>query len=261
MIASIVTELRKVATTRLWWILLVLMVLMVAGTAGLVAVSVALTSEEEEILFAPEIAYSMAAGIGYVFTLSVGTLAVTAEYRHQTITPTFLADPNRVRVVAGKALGQFLVGLGYGVAATFGVAVVVGGLFAITGNPTFLGDGDVLRAFVLQPLALALWALVGVGVGALIRNQIAAIVVIVAFNQLVDPFLRLGLAAADLDGVGKFLPTSASDAMAGGGFAGLLSPTGEAEILAWWNGGLVMILYAVVFLTVGWAFSLRRDVS
>jgi hypothetical protein len=49
--------------------------------------------------------------------------------------------------------------------------------------------------------------------------------------------------------------------MAGGGFAGLLSPAGEAEILAWWNGGLVMVLYAVVFLAMGWGLSLRRDVS
>src|SRR5690625_6285407 len=42
--------------------------------------------------------YTLAPAFGYVFPLIVGAISVTAEFRHQTITPTLLAEPRRSTV-------------------------------------------------------------------------------------------------------------------------------------------------------------------
>ena len=53
--------------------------------------------------------YSTGTSVAYVFPLLVGTLMVTAEFRHKTLTPTFLATPRRGRVLVAKlAVGVFI---------------------------------------------------------------------------------------------------------------------------------------------------------
>lgn len=265
MIAAIRTELLKVRTTRLWWVMLGLMVVFVAGLTALFAVILDTTASDDPAAGGPVlltgVVYSMAVGFGYVFTLVMGTLSVTGEFRYQTLTPTYLSEPRRGVVVAGKTVGQFVTGVVFGV-VTVVVAIAVGaGLLAILGNGTGLGEGSIQRSLVLSPIALGLWAVIGVGLGALIRNQVAAIVVIIAFNQIVDPILRVALNALGGEGVVKFLPTSAAEAMAGGGLGSLLTADGTSDALAWWGGGLVLLAYGIVFVVLGWVFTLRRDVS
>lgn len=265
MIIAIRTELLKVRTTRLWWVMLGLMVIVVAGMTALVAVIVDQFSSTVPEAGQPSLAtgavYSMAVGFGYVFTLIMGTLSVTGEYRYQTFTPTYLTEPRRDIVVAGKTIGQFVTGLLFGIVTVL-VAIGVGAaLLSILGHGTGLGDGDVQRALALSPVALGLWAVIGVGLGALIRNQIAAIVVIISFNQLVDPILRLALSAMNAEGAVKFLPTSAGEAMAGGGLGSLIATGTDTGMLAWWGGALVLVGYGVVFVALGWLLTLRGDVS
>jgi len=266
MIVAIRTELLKVRSTRLWWVMLALMVVTVAGLTALLAVVLDTTASDDPgadagPVLAIAVVYSMAVGFGYVFTLIMGTLSVTGEFRYQTLTPTYLSEPRRGVVVAGKTVGQFLTGIVFGV-VTVAVAVAVGaGLLTILGNGTGLGDGSVERSLLLSPIALGLWAVIGVGLGALIRNQVAAIVVIIVFNQIVDPILRLALAALGGEAVEKFLPTSAAEAMAGGGIGSLLTADGSSGALPWWGGGLVLLAYGIVFVVLGWVFTLRRDVS
>lgn len=266
MIAAIRTELLKVRTTRLWWVMLGSMVVTVAGLTALLGFVLDTTASDDAAaeggpVLATGIVYSMAVGFGYVFTLVMGTLSVTGEFRYQTLTPTYLAEPRRGVVVAGKTVGQFITGVVFGI-VTVALAVAVGaGLLTILGNPTGLGETSVQRSLLLSPLALGLWAVIGVGLGALIRNQVAAIVVIIAFNQIVDPILRLALGALGGEGVVKFLPTSAAEAVAGGGLGSLMSVDGSSGALSWWAGGLVLLAYGLVFVILGWVFTLRRDVS
>lgn len=203
----------------------------------------------------------MAVSFGYVFTLVMGTLSVTGEFRYQTLTPTYLSDPRRGVVVAGKTAGQFVTGVAFGLATVIVATAIGAGLLAILGHGTGLGESSIQRSLVLSPIALGLWAVIGVGLGALIRNQVAAIVVIIAFNQIVDPILRVALGALGGESVVKFLPTSAAEAMAGGGLGSLLTAGGTSHALAWWGGGLVLLAYGIVFIVLGWVFTLRRDVS
>jgi ABC-2 type transport system permease protein len=266
MIAAIRTELLKVRTTRLWWVMLGLMVITVGGLTGLLAAILDTTVSDDPAAgdtpgLTLGVVYSMAVGFGYVFTLVMGTLSVTGEFRYQTLTPTYLSEPHRGIVVAGKTVGQFITGVVFGL-VTVAIAIGVGaGTLAILGNPTGLGEGSVQRALALSPIALGLWAVIGVGLGALIRNQVAAIVVIIAFNQIVDPILRVALLALGGEGAVKFLPTSAAEAMAGGGLGSLMTPDGSGGALAWWGGGLVLLAYGIVFIALGWLLTLRRDVS
>jgi len=59
----------------------------------------------------------------------------------------------------------------------------------------------------------------------------------------------------------KFLPTSAGEAMAGGGLGSLIAPGADTGMLAWWGGALVLVGYGVVFVALGWLLTLRGDVS
>ena len=54
-------------------------------------------------------------GFGYVFALVLGVLVIGTEFRHQTVTPTFLGTPRRARLVLAKWLASALFGLLYGV--------------------------------------------------------------------------------------------------------------------------------------------------
>ena len=66
--------------------------------------------------------------------------------------------------------------------------------------------------------------------------------------------LSLGLGAADLDEIGKFLPSSASSAMTS-------PPSPFLDLLPWWGGALVLLGYAVLFAGLGVLLSIRRDVT
>jgi ABC-2 type transport system permease protein len=101
---------------------------------------------------------------------------------------------------------------------------------------------------------VGLWTLVGLGIGTLIRNQVGALLVAVVVAFLVEPLVSVGLHAADLDGVGQFLPSRASSAMTS-------PPTAYGELLPWWAGGLVLAGYALVFAALGVWLSVRRDVT
>ena len=256
------SELTKVLTTRLWWGLLIGVViytgLQAAATAGFAGVDPGAGQSETPGLDEPETirsVYATAAFTGsYIFALVLGVTGMTGEYRYQTITPTFLATPRRARVVWGKAGAHLLVGVGYGVMATV-VALLAGAVvIAIRGYDLGLGTPGLWRAVLLGVLAVGLWTLLGLGVGTLIRNQVAAILVALAVAFIVEPLAGLALSAADLDDIAKFLPSSASSAMT--------SPVSSfVDLLPWWAGGLVMVGYAVLFAAGGVLLTVRRDIT
>jgi hypothetical protein len=106
----------------------------------------------------------------------------------------------------------------------------------------------------LSVLAVAIWTVLGIGIGTLIRNQIAAIVLAILFTFLIEPLLTFALAAADLDWLVKWLPTNASSALMAPGDVLL-------DYLDWWAGGLVLLAYGLVLAALGVVLSVRRDVS
>ena len=93
----------------------------------------------------------------------------------------------------------------------------------------------------------------------MLPNQIASIVVILAFTQFVEPILRLGLGAVDvLSGVAKFFPGAAAEALVG---SSLYSETGLLELLNRSQGAAVLLAYALGFALIGRLTTLRKDIS
>jgi hypothetical protein len=259
-------ELRKTTTTRMWWILLLVMAGYVAVIAAFLAFSFTVEPPGgSEAAVAPlddpatrVTLYTLVMPLAYVFPVLVGTLSITTEYRYKTLTTTFLGEPRRGTVLLAKLVVSTLVGLAFGVAGVLAGVAGVAPVLAGTGNEVGL-DGEVLDALLKTVLGLGLWAAVGVGVGAVVRNQVAAIVVVVAFSQLLEPILRFGLSAFELTReVANYLPGAAGDAMAG---ASIFTLGAEADVLAWWQGGLVLAAYAAVLVAVGGAATVRRDVA
>ncbi len=205
--------------------------------------------------------YSFASSIGYVFPVLLGALAVTGEFRHRTLTPTFLAQPHRSTVLSAKFLSQLVVGAGLGVIA-FVVSVSAGAAaLAGFGLETDLDSSDTWALVGRGILAMALWGAIGVGLGVLVTNQVAAIVIVIAFTQFVEPILRFAASLNDVTAnIGKFLPGAASDALVGASFFSIAS-VGATEVLEWWQGGLVLLGIAAVATVIGGATTWRRDVS
>jgi ABC-2 type transport system permease protein len=270
---AIAAEFQKVFTTRMWWLLAILLVAYVAFLAGGLGAFLGWAIENPDAAanagntqlppgmnLAP-LVYSFASSVGYVFPVLLGALAVTSEFRHKTLTPTFLADPQRSVVLAAKFLSQLVLGAGLGVVA-FATSVGAGaGALAAFGLDTGLDSSDTWALIGRGVLAMALWGTIGVGLGTLVTNQVAAIVIVIAFTQFVEPVLRLGASLSDLTAnIGQFLPGAASDALVGASFYSIAS-AGAAQSLEWWQGGLVLLAIGAVATIIGGATTWRRDVT
>ena len=268
MIRLIRAESTKILTTRMWWILGIILLgyvgLLSAGLAALLAGAGTRAlgegpSAAELGPLAPLI-YGFASSVGYVFPVLFGALATTGEFRHATLTPTFLATPRRAYVLVAKSVVLLLVGAVYGIAGLIGSVGLGAPLLAAFGHDTQLGDGDTWLLMGRIVIAMALWAVIGVGLGTLIPSQVAAIVIVLAFTQVVEPVLRVAAAFTDWTAqVAQFLPGAASDALVGSSFIQVTSSTGPS--LEWWQGGLVLLAMAVAATIGGYFTSWRRDVT
>ncbi|WP_233563681.1 ABC transporter permease [Cryobacterium tepidiphilum] len=268
---SVAAEFTKVTSTRIWWVIALVLFGYIAVLAGGLSAlfggvqSGAIGSsmgggQAPPPAQLPALIYSFASSVGYVFPVLLGALAVTGEFRHQTLTPTFLAVPRRGRVLAAKLTTLFGFGAVLGVVAllaSVGVGALVMGTFGV--DPV-LGESDTWALIGRSVLAMALWAAVGVGLGVLVPNQVATIVIVLAFTQFIEPLLRLASTFTDATaGIGRFLPGAASDALVGASFFSIAAP--GASVLEWWQGGLVLLAYAVVLTVIGYLVTWRRDVT
>lgn len=268
------SELTKQFTTSIWWVLAIVLFLYVgtsaAGIAGafaaLASASLPADATNGPVIPAetlPPFVYSIATAVGYVFPLLIGSLVVTGEFRHKTLTPTFLATPRRGVALSGKVVAGVVMGLLYAAIAIIAAVGAGAALLAVFGIDTRLGDSATWALMGRMVIALVLWVLIGIGVGTLIRNQVAAVVGLLAFTQFVEPILRtIGAVAEGIAPITKYLPGAASDALVGASIYSSLGAAGAGgSTLEWWVGGLLLLGYAAVFLLLGWLFSWRRDVS
>ena len=254
------SEIVKLRTTKLWWGMLL-------GLIGLVALNVVPTA-----LFAgqdfgggipaspglDEIAgltavYGSGYQSGYLMVLVLGVIIGAADRRHRTDTQTFLATPGRGRVIVAKMIVAALAGLLYGLVAELSTVAVAAPVILARGADLSLGNTDVVRSLVLGVPGIALWGVIGVALGILLRNQIAAVLVAIGYIFVGDLLLAGGLSLANLDGAVPYTPNNASTAVVGG-FTGF-------ELLEWWGGLLVLLGYGVVIAVAGWLIGRKRDVA
>jgi ABC-type transport system involved in multi-copper enzyme maturation permease subunit len=184
---------------------------------------------------------------GALFAALIGVMAMTSEFRHGTIRPTFVVTPHRTRVIVAKVLTSLLMGILFGLAAialSFGLGYAV---LSARGIPLVLGTNHVVLLVFGTLVMTALWAEFGVGLGAVIKNQVFAVIVLIVWAMIVDNLLR-GLVPS----VGRFTPVGASDSLTAGYEDYLLSPLA---------GGMLLVGYVAVFVAAGSLLVARRDVT
>jgi ABC-2 type transport system permease protein len=187
--------------------------------------------------------------LGALFAALLGAMSITGEVRHGTIRPTFLATPRRGRVVAAKIWVSTLIGAGFGLAAGVLAAGVGTAALRARGIDIQIGGGDYALLLAGGAAAAALWAAIGVGLGAVVRNQVPTVVGICAWLLFVEGLLVGDV--ADIGDVGRFAPGALGEAISGQDPDRLLAPAVAAVLLA---------LYAAVAAVAGSLATTRRDV-
>jgi ABC-2 type transport system permease protein len=200
--------------------------------------------------------------IGLLLACLLGIVVVTSEFQQLTATSTFLTTPRRGDVIRGKLVAAVILGAAAWVISSV-ICVVAGAVFLhFEGHGAQLSHGIVLRSLILNLVAYLLWAVVGVGFGALLRNQLVATI-----SATVVYLVGAGAASAIFDllntyvikqnwilSVQTIVPSVASTVM-----ISATKPFDQSP--ASWVGALVLIGYAVLFGTWGLRKLNRTDIG
>jgi ABC-2 type transport system permease protein len=245
--ATMRSEFRKLSTVRAPWLLLAAGPLVVlAGVTGLVQSG---GDVHDPATQGTALAH---VGLAAVFTLMFGILAVAGEYRHGTITDTFLSFPGRRAVITAKLAVYGLVGGLAGVVSSLVAVAATAVWWAAKGGSFQLASAGTWRALGGGVAVSILFALIGVGLGALIRNLVAAVAAALAWIALVE-----GIAGQLLGtGLARWLPLAASESLDRATLT-----AAAARLLPQWSGGLVLLGYAVAFAVAAVLTTLNRDVT
>lgn len=205
---SIWAELTKLRTTRLPLILSALSVLVTILPVAWLLVDRSATISFGSGGAGQAIAIGSAAPF---FALGLGLVGMAGEFVHGTAVPTFLVEPRRSRVVAAKAIvysiagaalvfvsGMALVGAGLGVAAVRGLEVT-------------WPLGELALGFATSTAAGGLFALLGLGLGAIMRNQTAAAVTALAWFLVAEEVLTFTVGQAPA----RWLPGEVTSRLSG----------------------------------------------
>jgi ABC-2 type transport system permease protein len=270
-------ELLKIRTTSTWWIfslillpLWALAVLYNWGTAnitrGIDTNSADVPADQAELVRVTNEAVNVATTLytsgqflGVLLVMLLGAIIVTNEFFHLTATTTFLTTPHRERVVLAKLAAAVLLGLLFWLITTIGNLIVVPLVLNNLDLPAQLGEPAIWRAIGLNALAFALWAIVGVGAGVLIRSQLGATLtlsiayVIGTFGASLVFYLLTEYVADWFSKLQVLVPTTASTLM----ISGTELPGNPPR----WVGAVVLIGYALITGVIGTMIMKRRDVS
>jgi len=269
MAGAVKAEFRKFFSTRMWWGMAVGVFLAGALFAVLFALVVAGSRQQggpggggprlpgldnTEMV---STVYTAGLSIAYLLTLVVGVMSIGSEYRHKTITSTFLSTPKRVRVMVAKVTSLLGIGVFYGLVFLVGSVGVGGATIAIKGFSPFPEVEPIARALALSLLVLGLWSLLGLGAGILIPNQVAAILIAVGAAFIVEPLAGFLLSLVSWgEKIVPYMPSQATAAM-----VGQINTSSTVKPLSWWAGALVLVAYAAVLAGIGSILTVRRDVT
>jgi ABC-2 type transport system permease protein len=237
-------ELAKLSTTRLF---LWLGLLIVALSGFVTTITVLSTDESSLATLSQQRSIAQFAAVGAIIALIVGIVQTSGEYTHGTIAHTFLVSPVRPKVVAAKLIAGAIVGVlvaGFAELVTWMIAAAW-----ISGRsvPFLLDSRPILDTYLGILGAGALAAVVGVGLGALLRRQTAAIVLALIWLLVGEPVLSIA-------GIQEYAPGHAIAAVAVAGER-------SSELLGLWPGVLVALVYGIVFAAAGTVAIDRTDVT
>ena len=268
--APVRAEFRKVASTKLWWGLLIPVTLLSSMINMFGGAFTAAFSESERLpLLLGSVAYSL--GLTSVFAAVHGVVAAAGEYRHRTITTTYLTTRGRAPVLAAKML------VSAGVGACYAVATVVTGMLAGTaadGGAAFPGVGPLAATALVGVATSALWGALGAAFGTAVSNQVSALVALLLYLMVGELLIGALLEAAEsgtVRALSSYLPGNAGEVAIYGipanEIAGPVTAPQVVELLAgvtdppgWGVALLVLAIWTAAVGAAGWLVG-RRDIT
>jgi ABC-type transport system involved in multi-copper enzyme maturation permease subunit len=274
-------EIMKIRTTNTWWLFLIGFTVFTAlaltsngfshhyqlypqqGTSGRAQALAQAALARTPAGVAAIAASMMTSGqfLGVLFAMLLGILLMTNEFAHQTATATFMTVPRRAAVIMAKLTAAACFGTLFWLVSTIINGVTTPFYLHSQHVSTALTGWIVVRSVLLNLLAFAIWAIFGLGLGTLIRSQVASVITGIAVYlaglavtelifHLIYNFYHQGWVL----GAPVIAPAVASNVMITPGRAFPHAPPQ-------WGGLAIMIGYGLVLAATGIAHTRRRDVT
>jgi ABC-2 type transport system permease protein len=245
MTALVSAEILKLRTTRAWIGYLVALVALTgigaAGTVGSARPRIGTPELTDDLM--------SAASFATVLAFVLGIVAMTSEWRHGTVTRTFLVTPRRSRVLVAKELFILVIGALLALVGLFVVLLVAVSWLEVEGSSL---ETSGLASQAARVIASSmLWGALGVGVGAIVHGQTPALVGSILWVLLGEALLVALLGLVDAEVVGDYLPGRALSAFDGS----------ESGGLSMWPAGAVALGWVVGLAALGYLRISREDVT
>ena len=251
LVPGIVTEARKVVALRQTRLLLAAPVaLALVGTLITAIMSGPADPKGQPATGAATIGLYLGMIAVFVVAALIGIASTGGEYRHKTLALTVLFAPDRDRLVTAKyvatAAFAFALALAAELVSLLVLLVAARGKFEL-GVQLF----EVLAAGLLVAMC---WAVLGAGVGLLLRTFSGAVWLVLGWAFALEPLIWLVAKGFGAGGFAAMLPVSATVAgVSAGSFA-------EAEVFAPTPAALVvLVLWAAAVGALGWWDLRNRD--
>jgi ABC-type transport system involved in multi-copper enzyme maturation permease subunit len=240
------SELRKLTSTKMPWAFLAVLVAMAGINAFAVIAGTDFDGSKAFIATEADQRSLIAFGANALAIAGLfGAIAVAREYGHHTVVPTFLAEPRRHRAVLAQ-LGA--IGLGGGVLGLVGAgltAIAVAVSLPLTDYGFLISAGNLTQVLAASTFAGAAGAVLGAGIGTLVRNVGGAVTGVVLV-LLITPPLVVQLAS----GTASWMPAVLANVVSGVG-----NDVGQAAAV------VAIAAWAVVPAAAGLIAVQRRDVD
>ena len=243
--AAVRSEWIKLRTARSSVVLLVLAVFGPIALTVLVCFAASKNDIEGENLMSLVLA---GANLGSILIGVLGVLVIGQEYRHNTIRVTFTSEPRRLRVLGAKMLTIAVTALLAGAVAA-GLSYVIGNAILTSRGLDITIEGTTqLRALVGVVVLYGLYALAGLGVGAIIRATAGAITLLVVWPVIIEPII-----GALISSTHKYLPFIAASALVD------TDQPRPDDLFSPWVGALWFAGFVALLLVIGSVLVSRRD--
>lgn len=239
-------EIRKLTTTKMPWGFLAVLVVIAGLDAAIVAFGTDMDGSKAFVATAADqqslMAFAFNAMLG---TALFGAIAAAREYGHGTVVPTFLTCPSRPRAV----LAQLAAVLSAGAAlALLGQALIITAAALALRSTQYgflVSAGDITQLLAASTLAGAIGAVLGAGLGAVIRNLGGAVTTAVLVLFMIPP-----LTVQLVNGAASWIPTSL-----------LAVISGVSTDISLWAALMAVTAWALVPAAAGLIAVQRRDIA
>ncbi|MDO8389063.1 MAG: hypothetical protein Q7V57_01125 [Actinomycetota bacterium] len=217
--SAIASERLKLTSTRstTWLAVSLIGIVTLAAVVHILGFETAMVDDATE---QRSILTDIGVSMGLVFAAISGSLAITSEFRHGTIRPTLLKNPDRISLLNVKLATQSLIGAALAAAAAAYAIGLSSAFLGARGLALELDGGQIARLVIGAGIGGAGFAVAGLALGALVRNQVPVVVGLLIWTLFIENLLRAGVPS-----IARFAPGSLGRAIAAPGpgqFDGLL---------------------------------------